>query len=43
VPFPGNPFYSNLLNYWLVNETLPLVLRARDASNGETIKVVPIK
>ncbi|WP_405242551.1 penicillin acylase family protein [Lentisalinibacter salinarum] len=26
-----NPFYGNLLNYWLVNETLPLVLRARDA------------
>ncbi len=41
VPFPGNPYYSNLLNYWLVNETLPLVLRARDASPGVTIKVVP--
>ncbi|MGB7452372.1 MAG: penicillin acylase family protein, partial [Lysobacterales bacterium] len=43
VPFPGNPYYSNLLNYWLVNETLPLVLQAKDASIGETIKVVPMK
>ena len=43
VPFPGNPYYSNLLNYWLVNETLPLVLRARDASPGVKINVVPLK
>ena len=43
VPSPGNPFYSNLLNYWLVNETLPLVLRARDASAGVKINVVPVK
>ncbi|MEJ2602704.1 MAG: penicillin acylase family protein, partial [Gammaproteobacteria bacterium] len=36
-----NPFYGNLLNYWLVNETLPLVLRAKDAAGGTTTTVVP--
>ncbi|NNF60881.1 MAG: penicillin acylase family protein [Gammaproteobacteria bacterium] len=41
VPFPGNPFYANLLSYWLVNETVPLVLRAQDASPGTTTDVVP--
>jgi penicillin amidase len=41
VPYPGNPYYGNLLNYWLVNETLPLVLRARDASLGTVIRVAP--
>jgi hypothetical protein len=43
VPFPGNPFYANLLNYWLVNETLPLVLRAREATDPSVIEVVPMK
>jgi penicillin amidase len=41
VPFPGNPYYANLLNYWLVNETLPLVLRASDALNPSVTTVVP--
>lgn len=43
VPFPGNPYYDNLLSWWLVNETLPLVLRAKDASEGTFISVVPMK
>ncbi len=41
VPSPGNSNYANLLPYWLVNETLPLVLRARDATAATTIRVVP--
>ena len=41
VPFPGNPYYANLLNYWLVNETLPLVLRAQDVVNPSVTTVVP--
>ncbi|WP_405229958.1 penicillin acylase family protein [Lentisalinibacter sediminis] len=43
VPFPGNPFYSNLLDYWLVNETLPLVLRAKDVEGGTRTRVVPAR
>ena len=43
VPIPGNPFYANLLNYWLVNETLPLVLRARDVANPTVTTVVPAR
>ncbi len=43
VPFPGNPYYDNLLSWWLVNDTLPLVLRAKDASAGTVISVVPLK
>jgi penicillin amidase len=42
VPFPGNPYYANLLNYWLVNETLPLVLRSRDAIDPNITVVVPV-
>ena len=42
VPFPGNPYYDNLLSWWLVNETLPLVLRARDVSAGSITSVVPL-
>jgi penicillin amidase len=41
VPYPGNPYYGNLLNYWLVNETLPLVLRAKDASGGTVVTLAP--
>ncbi|MDX1499712.1 MAG: penicillin acylase family protein [Woeseiaceae bacterium] len=41
VPVPGNPTYANLLPIWLVNETLPLVLRAKDAVAAETIEAVP--
>ena len=41
VPFPGNPFYANLLNYWLVNETLPLVLRASEVAGPTVTTVVP--
>jgi len=43
VPFPGNPYYANLLPYWLVNEALPLVLRARDVDGGSTVSVVPAR
>jgi penicillin amidase len=43
VPFPGNPYYANLLNYWLVNETLPLVLRSRDAADPTVTFLVPIE
>ncbi|MEL6447293.1 MAG: penicillin acylase family protein [Pseudomonadota bacterium] len=42
VAFPGNPYYSNLLDYWLVNETLPLKLRQRDVRGGATIRLVPV-
>jgi penicillin amidase len=41
VPFPDNPFYANLLPYWLTNNTLPLVLRAKDAEGGINIDVMP--
>jgi hypothetical protein len=41
VPFPGNPFYANLLDYWLVNETLPLKLRQKDVEDGTSIRLVP--
>jgi hypothetical protein len=42
VPLPGNPYYDNLLSWWLVNETLPLVLRSKDASGGTLTTVVPM-
>jgi len=40
---PGSPYYANLLPYWLTNNTLPLVLRARDADGGVTSRFVPQK
>ncbi len=39
---PGSPFYANLLDYWLVNETLPLVLRTKDV-DGTVIRLKPSK
>ncbi len=41
VPFPGNPYYANLLRFWLVNEALPLTLRTRDVVPGVVVDVVP--
>jgi penicillin amidase len=32
VPSPGNPYDGNLLDHWLVNEALPLLLRSRAAT-----------
>jgi penicillin G amidase len=41
VPFPGNPFYANLLRFWLVNEALPLTLRQSEVSGGTSISLEP--
>ncbi len=41
VPFAGNPYYANLLPYWLVNEALPLVLRTKDVEASSRVEVVP--
>ena len=42
VPFPGNPFYSNLLPRWLVNDAIPVRLSPGAARpGGYTIKFVP--
>ena len=40
---PGSPTYANLLPYWLVNETLPLVLRAKEVEGGTSTRVVPAR
>ncbi len=34
VPRPGNPFYDNLVDEWLVNEAIPTPLRFSDALDG---------
>jgi penicillin amidase len=43
VPVPGNPFYSNLLPTWLVNDTVPTSLRFSEASQNayDFIRFVP--
>ena len=35
------PGYANLLDYWLVNATLPLKLRQKDVEDGTSIRLVP--
>lgn len=43
VPFPGNPWYANLLPTWLVNEALPLQLRARAVTDATSTVYVPAR